>query len=100
MNATCPAGIPKPQRVSDLGRLLNPEIIAPLDSTAVDVVTPTSAWRLAICNLQGALASPCASQLSMDTRPSVCHPTSKQINFLKDVAFPKKRGVLSSRPSR
>ena len=36
----------------------------------------------------------------MDTRPSVCHPTSKKINFLKDVAFPKKRGVLSSRPSR
>ena len=29
MNATCPAGIPKPQRVSDLGRLLNPEITAP-----------------------------------------------------------------------
>ena len=51
-------------------------------------------------HLQDALASPCARQLSMDTRPSVCHPTSKKINFLKDVAFPKKRGVLSSRPSR
>ena len=55
---------------------------------------------MAPASLQGALASPCARQLSMDTRPSVCHPTSKMINFLKDVAFPKKRGVLSSRHSR
>ena len=86
MNATCPAGIPKPQRVSDLGRLLNPEITAPLDSTAVDVVAPTSAWRLAICKTP--FASPCARQLFMDTQPPVCHPTSKRINFLKDVAFP------------
>ena len=30
----------------------------------------------------------------MDTRPSVCHPTSKKINFLKSVAFPKKRCIL------
>ena len=69
------------------------------------MVFSTPAWRLPICNgalsnicmasghLQDALASPCARQLSMDTRPSVCHPTSKKINFLKDVAFPKKRGV-------
>ena len=34
MNATCPAGILQPQRVSDLGRLLDSEITAPLDSTA------------------------------------------------------------------
>ena len=38
MNATCPAGIPKPQRVSDLGRLLNPEITAP--------ARPHSTWCL------------------------------------------------------
>ena len=31
MNATCTAGIPQPQRVSDLGRLLKSEITAPLD---------------------------------------------------------------------
>ena len=92
MNATCPAGIPKPQRVSDLGRLLNPEITAPLDSTAVDVVTSTSAWRLAICKAPSPRHVRGNSR-SMDTRPPVCHPTSKKINFLKDVAFPKKRGV-------
>ena len=38
MNATCPAGILKPQRVSDLGRLLNPEITAP--------ARPHSTWCL------------------------------------------------------
>ena len=111
MNATCPAGIPKPQRVSDLGRLLNPEITAPLDSTARGVFNTSMAPAhlqgalsnicMASGHLQDALTSPCARQLSMDTRPSVCHPTSKKINFLKDVAFPKKRGVsLSSRSSR
>ena len=38
MNATRPAGIPQPQRVSDLGRLLNPEITAP--------ARPHSTWCL------------------------------------------------------
>mgnify|MGYP007125914079 CR=1 FL=1 len=98
MNATRPAGIPKPQRVSDLGRLLNPEITAQLDSTARGVFNTSMAPAhlqgalsnicMASGHLQDALASPCARQLSMDTRPSVCHPTSKKINFLKSVAFP------------
>ena len=45
MNATCLAGISQPQRVSDLGRLLDSEITAPLDSTPAGVVHPP-AWRL------------------------------------------------------
>ena len=60
MNATCPAGISQPQRVSDLGRLLDSEITAPLDSTPAGVVhppawrlplymAPTPAWRLRLC---------------------------------------------------
>ena len=48
MNATCPAGISQPQRVSDLGRLLDSEITAPLDSTPAGVVHPP-AWRLPLC---------------------------------------------------
>ena len=91
MNATCPAGIPKPQRVSDLGRLLNPEITAPLDSTAVDVVTPTSAWRLAICkapsprhvrgNSPWTHGPLCVTQLPRRSTPS------KTWRFQRNVAF-------------
>ena len=45
MNATCPAGIPKPQRVSDLGRLLNPEITAPARPHSTWCLqTPHGAW--------------------------------------------------------
>ena len=47
-------------------------------------------------HLQGALASPCARHLSIDTRGPRVSTNFQKINFLKDVAFPKKRGVLSS----
>ena len=50
MNATCSAGILQPQRVSDLGRLLNYEITPPLDSTARGV----SNTSMAPAHLQGA----------------------------------------------
>ena len=87
MNATCSAGILQPQRVSDLGRLLNSEITAPLDSTARGVCNTSMAPAhlqgalsnicMAPVHLQGALTSPCARQFFIPTRGSVCPPTSK-----------------------
>ena len=87
MNATCSAGILQPQRVSDLGRLLNSEITAPLDSTARGVCNTSMAPAhlqgalfnicMAPAHLQGALTSPCARQFFIPTRGSVCPPTSK-----------------------
>ena len=87
MNATCSAGILQPQRVSDLGRLLNSEITAPLDSTARGVCNTSMApahlqgalfnTSMAPAHLQGALTSPCARQFFIPTRGSVCPPTSK-----------------------
>ena len=64
MNATCPAGISQPQRVSDLGRLLDSEITAPLDSTPAGVVHPP-AWRLPLC-----MAPPPAWRLLLCMAPS------------------------------
>ena len=64
MNATCPAGISPPQRVSDLGRLLDSEITAPLDSTPAGVVHPP-AWRLPLC-----MAPPSAWRLPLYKAPS------------------------------
>ena len=110
MNATCPAGILQPQRVSDLGRLLNSEITAPLDSTARGVCNTSMAPAhlqgalsnicMAPVHLQGAHTSPCARQFFIPTRGSVCPPTSKGGNFLTKWRFPKKRGFSSSRLSR
>ena len=87
MNATCPVGISQPQRVSDLGRLLNSEITAPLDFTARGVCNTSMApahLQCALSNIcmapvhpQGALTSPCARQFFIPTRGSVCPPTSK-----------------------
>ena len=128
MNATCSAGILQPQRVSDLGRLLNSEITAPLVFNtsmapaslhgASTCMAPASLhgafiymapfslqgalhhwgvlsakrphhWRLPICMApsptsarrlsiyKGAHTSPCARQLIIPTRGSVCPPTSK-----------------------
>ena len=64
MNATCPAGISQPQRVSDLGRLLDSEITAPLDSTPAGGVHPP-AWRLPLC-----MAPPPAWRLLLCMAPS------------------------------
>ena len=94
MNATCPAGISQPQRVSDLGRLLNSEITAPLDPTARGVCNTSMAPAhlqgalfniyMAPAHLQGAHTSPCARQFFIPTRGSVCPPTSKGGNFLTE----------------
>ena len=104
MNATCSAGILQPQRVSDLGRLLNSEITAPLDSTARGVCNTSMAPAhlqgalfnicMAPAHLQGALTSPCARQFFIPTRGSVCPPTFKGGNFLIKSTFPKKRTFL------
>jgi hypothetical protein len=64
MNATCPAGISQPQRVSDLGRLLDSEITAPLDSTPAGVVH-SPAWRLPLC-----MAPPSTWRLLLCMAPS------------------------------
>ena len=81
MNATCSAGIPQPQRVSDLGRLLNSEITAPLVSNTSMAPAHLQGAFSNICmapvHLQGALTSPCARQFIIPTRGSVCPPTSK-----------------------
>ena len=81
MNATCPAGIPQPQRVSDLGRLLNYEITAPLVSNTSMAPAHLQGALFNICmapvHLQGAHTSPCARQFFIPTRGSVCPPTSK-----------------------
>ena len=76
MNATCPAGISQPQRVSDLGRLLDSEITAPLDSTPAGVVHPP-AWRLPLCmapqpawRLLLCMAPPSAWRLPLYKAPS------------------------------
>ena len=139
MNATCPAGISQPQRVSDLGRLLDSEITAPLDSTPAGVVHPPAwrlplcmaplpAWRLPLCmapssiwrlllykapsSLGRALCkAPSSLALALCKAPSPRHvrgghsivkycrwisllPSQPKANFLKDVAFPKKRCIL------
>ena len=59
MNATCPAGIPQPQRVSDLGRLLNYEI-------TVTLVFNTS---MAPAHLQGAFSNICMAPVHLQGRP-------------------------------
>ena len=59
MNATCPAGILQPQRVSDLGRLLNYEITVPL-------VFNTS---MAPAHLQGAFSNICMAPVHLQGRP-------------------------------
>ena len=144
MNATCPAGISQPQRVSDLGRLLDSEITAPLDSTPAGVVhppawrlllcmAPPSAWRLplykapssmarALCKAPSSLAlAICkAPSLTSAWRLPICKaPSPRHVRgsssfphgapcvhqlprwqFPHQVAFPKKRGFLSSRLSR
>ena len=147
MNATCPAGISQPQRVSDLGRLLDSEITARWTPRLPGVVhppawrlplcmapppawrlllcmAPPSAWRLLLykapcslaralcksalitgacslqsalapgaCSLQGALTSPCArGHFIRHTGLRV--PSQPKANFLKGVAFPKKRCIL------
>ena len=109
MNATCPAGILKPQRVSDLGRLLNPEITAPArlhstwclqhqhgacPSARRPLQHPHGAWpsarrpRLAMCE----------ATLFMDTRPSVCHPTPQEDQLPQERGVPKE--TLHSSSSR
>ena len=112
MNATCSAGILQPQRVSDLGRLLNSEITAPLDSTARGVCNTSMAPAhlqgalfnicMAPVHLQGALTSPCARQLFIPTRGSVCPPTSKGGNFLTKWRFQRNVAFshLASRDAR
>ena len=105
MNATCPAGIPQPQRVSDLGRLLNYEI-------TVTLVFNTS---MAPAHLQGTFSNICMAPVHLQGRPhlAMCEAvhhshTGLRVStkfqgitiFLTNVAFPKKRGVLSSRHSR
>ena len=135
MNATCPAGISQPQRVSDLGRLLDSEITARWTPRLPGVVHPPAwrlplcmapppAWRLLLCkapcslaralcksalitgacslqsalapgacSLQGALTSPCArGHFIRHTGLRV--PSQPKANFLKGVAFPKKRCIL------
>ena len=82
MNATCPAGILQPQRVSDLGRLLNYEITVTLVfNTSMAPAhlhgAPLSNICMAPVHLQGAHTSPCARQFIIPTRGSVCPPTSK-----------------------
>ena len=81
MNATCPAGILQPQRVSDLGRLLNYEITAPLVFNTSMAPAHLQGALSNICkapvHLQGAHTSPCARQFFIPTRGSVCPPTSK-----------------------
>ena len=81
MNATCSAGIPQPQRVSDLGRLLNYEITAPLvfntSMAPAHLQGASSNICMAPVHLQGALTSPCARHFIIPTRGSVCPPTSK-----------------------
>ena len=81
MNATCSAGIPQPQRVSDLGRLLNYEITVTLVfNTSMAPAHLQGAFSnicMAPVHLQGALTSPCARQFIIPTRGSVCPPTSK-----------------------
>ena len=81
MNATCPAGILQPQRVSDLGRLLNYEITVTLVfNTSMALAHLQGAFSnicMAPVHLQGALTSPCARQFIIPTRGSVCPPTSK-----------------------
>ena len=59
MNATCSAGIPQPQRVSDLGRLLNYEI-------TVTLVFNTS---MAPAHLQGAFSNICMAPVHLQGRP-------------------------------
>ena len=85
MNATCPAGILQPQRVSDLGRLLNSEITAPLvfnTSMAPDYLQGAfSNIYMAPAHLQGALTSPCARKFIIPTRGSVCPPSFKELQF-------------------
>ena len=112
MNATCSAGILLPQRVSDLGRLLNSEITAPLDSTARGVCNTSMAPAhlqgalsnicMAPVHLQGALTSPCARQFFIPTRGSVCPPTSKGGNFLTKWRFQRNVAFshLASRDAR
>ena len=81
MNATCSAGIPQPQRVSDLGRLLNYEITVTLvfntSMAPAHLQGASSNICMAPVHLQGALTSPCARQFTIPTRGSVCPPTSK-----------------------
>ena len=106
MNATCSAGIPQPQRVSDLGRLLNSEITAPLVSNTSMAPAHLQGALFNICmapvHLQGAHTSPCARQFSIPTRGSVCPPTSKvaisssKWRFQRNVAF----SHLASRDAR
>ena len=87
MNATCPAGIPKPQRVSELGRLLNPEITAPLDSTARGVFNTSMApahlqgalsnIHMAPGHLQGALSQPQARRRALRVSLGSTRPTTR-----------------------
>ena len=76
MNATCPAGISQPQRVSDLGRLLDSEITARWTPRLPGVVHPP-AWRLPLCmapppawRLLLCMAPPSAWRLPLYKAPS------------------------------
>ena len=93
-------------------RVLNSEITAPLDSTARGVSNTSMAPAhlqgalfnicMAPAHLQGALTSPCARQIFIPTRGSVCPPTSKGGNFLTKWRFQRNVAFshLASRDAR